>query len=109
MLYLGLTVGNIAGPQLYKTSEAPYYRTGLTANLIVLCIMFGVICIATAYLAILNKRNVKRRQALGKTGVHLDYSLESSDNWAKLRAQQAERAAAEGHVEQYNSNAFMDL
>ncbi|RSH80114.1 hypothetical protein EHS25_007316 [Saitozyma podzolica] len=107
MLYMGLTVGNIVGPQLYK--QAPYYREGLTANLIVLCILFGTIILQTFYLALLNKRNVKRRRAAGKTGAHYDYSLESSSHWAKLRERQQEAMVAEGHQETYNAQAFMDL
>ncbi|RSH85337.1 hypothetical protein EHS25_004733 [Saitozyma podzolica] len=109
MLYLGLTVGNIVGPQLYKSNQAPYYKDGLSANLIVLCIMFGTIILQTFYLAFLNQRNVKRRRAAGKTGAHIDYSLESSVNWAKLRQRQMEAMIAEGHQEAYNAQAFMDL
>lgn len=111
MLYMGLTVGNIVGPQLYKTAEKPYYHTGLTANLIVLCIMAGVVVLQTLYLTILNKRNERRRKASGKTGIHIDFSLESSANWEKLRQQQAEYEAKSGNNEgeQYNSQAFMDL
>ena len=110
MLYIGLTVGNIAGPQAYLTTEAPYYHTGLTANLAVLCVLFGIAILQTLYLALLNRRNVKRRRALGRTGEHRDFSLESSANWAKIRAKQAESNAAEGHLaEQYNADAFKDL
>jgi hypothetical protein len=71
--------------------------------------MFGTIILQTFYLAFLNKRNVKRRRAAGKTGAHIDYSLESSVNWAKLRQRQMEAMIAEGHQEAYNAQAFMDL
>jgi len=71
--------------------------------------MFGTIILQALYLAFLNRRNVKRRHAKGKTGTHVDYSLESSARWAKLRQTQAEAAALEGTVEQYNAQAFLDL
>jgi hypothetical protein len=110
LLYVGLTVGNIAGPQLYKANQAPFYQTGLISNLIVLCILFGVVCLQAFYLHILNRRNIARRRASGKTGAHLDFSLESSNKWENLRQRQAEANAAEGHTEAtYNENAFADL
>lgn len=111
MLYIGLCTGNIVGPQLYKQSERPYYSTGLTGNLVVLCIMFGCVILQALYLSFLNKRNVARRRALGKTGKHIDYSLESSAKWASMRQEQRENAKAEGgeDLEDRNDNAFKDL
>ncbi|ORY27751.1 major facilitator superfamily domain-containing protein [Naematelia encephala] len=116
MLYLGLTVGNIVGPQLYKSKQAPYYHSGLTANLIVLCIMVGTIFLQVLYLRYLNLRNVRRRKASGKSGVHIDYSLENSSHWEQLRGKQhAAEIADHGEVgqgakdETYNAKAFLDL
>lgn len=131
MIYIGLCVGNIVGPQvralpptralargradacalpqLYKTSESPYYKTGLTGNLIILCILSGFIAITTLYLQILNKRNIKRRQAAGKTGQNIDYSLVSSSKWESMRGKQLENAKMEGVKEVFNGNAFKDL
>ncbi|WWC88220.1 uncharacterized protein L201_003125 [Kwoniella dendrophila CBS 6074] len=112
MMFIGLSVGNIVGPQLYKSKEAPYYHTGLTGNLIVLCAMFGLIICQALYLAMLNRRNVQRRIAKGKTGAHVDLSLEKSSKWQELRERQRADQAAEGHVETegaYNDQAFMDL
>ena len=113
ILYIGLTVGNIGGPFVYYSSEAPYYHTGLTANLVVVCVLAGCVVFQMFYLRMLNLRNVKRRQALGRTGTHVDFSLENSSNWAKLRAEQKEKNLGEGHAseeaEVYNANAFSDL
>ena len=109
MIYIGLTVGNIVGPQLYKTNQQPYYHTGLIGNLVVLCIMFGVIILQALYLHYLNRRNIKRRIASGKTSRHVDYSLEAGKKWKALRARQAESDAAEGHHTEYNARAFEDL
>ena len=135
MLYIGLCTGNIVGPQVYLKKESPYYKTqvylwrdgterrlidsGLTVNLIILCIMAGLILLQTLYLIYLNKRNVKRREAMGKKGRAVDYSLEDSSKWASMRAQSNEQRFVNGeddvgvsHVEQtqaqHNESAFDD-
>ncbi|WVQ82643.1 hypothetical protein IAT38_004775 [Cryptococcus sp. DSM 104549] len=110
MIYVGLCVGNIVGPQLYKADEAPEYRRGLIANLICLTILSSLIAITGLYLAFLNRRNIKRRRANGKTGAVVDYSLVSSKKWAEMREKQAAADKAEGKEgEQHGSQAFMDL
>lgn len=93
---------------------------GLTVNLVVLCVMAGLILSQTLYLVYLNKRNVKRRQAMGKSGRAVDYSLEDSSKWASMRAQHQEQRFVNGdddvgvsHVEQpqserFNEHAFDD-
>ena len=129
MLYIGLTVGNIVGPQvshtmrlppsrrqlanlipqLYKQDQAPRYSSGLEANLAVLAILTGLIVFQTMYLRYLNQRNVARRRASGKTGAVVDYSLEKSSKWKNLRADQAAQDATEGHVEEHNTQGFLDM
>ncbi|ORY33755.1 allantoate permease [Naematelia encephala] len=112
MLYLGLTVGNIVGPQLYKSAQAPYYHTGLEANMGCLVALSALILLQAFYLGILNKRNVARRRANGKTGELVDYSLESSSKWQSLRADQAAKDEAEGvgaQAKEHNAHAFDDL
>jgi hypothetical protein len=95
------------GPQLYFSREAPYYRTGLIANMVVLIIMFGVCILQMLGLVLLNKRNIKRRAALGKTGVHVDYSLENSKNWAKMK-EDTGKSEEEMGVEHSAQEAFED-
>jgi hypothetical protein len=108
-LYVGLTVGNIVGPQLYKSSEAPYYKTGLTGNLVVLCILVGTVVLQVIWLQILNRKHNNARQAMGKSGPNVDYSLVSSSKWADMRAKQAAEREASGTEEVYNENAFKDM
>jgi hypothetical protein len=108
MLLAGLCVGNMVGPQLYLSKDAPYYKTGLTANLVVLCVMAGLIVVQAFYLKFLNHRNDKKRTASGRTK-NVDYSLESSANWAKIKAQHKHLEAERGFVEETNENAFADL
>lgn len=101
----------MVGPQLYLSSESPRYQTGLIANMVVLCLMFVIVIFQMFYLTFLNKRNAKRRIAAGKTGRHVDYSLENSSKWAKMKSDAAASAALEesgkGHV--VNEHAFEDL
>lgn len=102
----------MVGPQLYlENEEDDGFPTGLIANMVVLCIMFGLVLVQMAYLTFLNRRNVKRRIAAGKTGAHVDYSLENSSKWAKMRADAAAAGGGEegekGHA--VNEHAFEDL
>ena len=110
MLYVGLGIGNIVGPQVYLTVEgepsailslprssaAPYYRTGLIACISALCFLVLIILLQTYYLHHLNQRNVIRRRDRGKTGDLIDMSLEPPSAWAGLRARQVAQDEAEG-------------
>jgi hypothetical protein len=109
MLFIGLCLGNIVGPQLYLSKEAPQYQTGLIGNLVVLSILFGLIIVQALYLSLLNRRNAKKRKAMGKTGPNVDYSLESSSKWAEMKAQQRHMEQEGGLPEEFNVNAFEDL
>lgn len=51
MVFIGMCTGNVIGPLLYSTGQAPLYRPGL--------IPF--------YLMFLNRRHAQRREELGKT------------------------------------------
>ena len=74
-----------------------------------LCILSGLIVVQTVLLASLNKRNVKRRRASGRTGEVVDYSLEASNKWQGLRDVQASKDAAEGHREEHVTQGLLDL
>lgn len=75
--------------------------------------MFLLVILQTFYLIFLNKRNEKRRAAMGKTGRHIDYSLENSAKWAQMRADAAAAEVEEGEkgIAQnvINEHAFEDL
>jgi hypothetical protein len=119
----------MVGPQLYLPSESPIYQTGLIgktssycflgirlmkpANLAVLSLMFCLVVLQTFYLIFLNKRNDKRRAAMGKTARQVDYSLENSSKWAQMKADAAAVAAEDGEKGTaqtvINEHAFEDL
>jgi hypothetical protein len=75
--------------------------------------MFGLVILQTFYLLYLNKRNAKRRLASGKTGPHIDYSLENSGKWAKMRADAAAAGGGEAgekaQAEDAENEAFGDI
>ena len=42
LVFIGMCTGNVIGPLLYSTDDAPLYRPGLIANLIMF-VLVGVI------------------------------------------------------------------
>ncbi|KAJ5218959.1 uncharacterized protein N7498_001058 [Penicillium cinerascens] len=75
ILIVGQCVGNIIGPTLYTTEEAPLYRRGLTSNLALFCVLVVLILLNMAYLSFLNKQHSKQRVALGKNTEVVDHSM----------------------------------
>ncbi|KAE8150255.1 major facilitator superfamily domain-containing protein [Aspergillus avenaceus] len=76
VVLIGMCAGNVIGPQLYSTSQAPLYRPGLISNLI-LFVLTGVFAILTnIYLIHLNKKHSQKRQELGKSARVIDESMQ---------------------------------
>jgi len=75
ILLVGQCVGNIIGPNLYTTEEAPLYHRGLLSNLALFCVLWLLIMMNMAYLSFLNKKHEKRRVALGKDAKIVDHSM----------------------------------
>ncbi|CAG8223341.1 unnamed protein product [Penicillium olsonii] len=84
ILYVGQCAGNVLGPNLYTTAEAPLYRRGLLSNLALFCVLIGLTGANAAYLYYLNKKHEKRRVAVGKSAKIVDHSMQAvqavSDN-----------------------------
>lgn len=74
-LFIGQSAGNIIGPHLYTTAEAPQYTRGLVSNLALYVCIAVIVGFTTLYLMWLNKRHAKRRVALGKEAVIKDTSM----------------------------------
>ncbi|KAF7158138.1 hypothetical protein CNMCM5623_002804 [Aspergillus felis] len=66
VVLVGMCAGNVIGPQLYSTSQAPLYRPGLISNLIIM---------TNLYLVYLNRKQAKRRRELGKSAHIVDESM----------------------------------
>jgi hypothetical protein len=109
-------VGNVVGPLLYTTEEAPEYARGLRSNLALYCVLIVLVAITTVYLGILNRNHSRRRVALGKSAVILDTSLYSAEEAERLRQQQTPTAqgelvepGAENREDQVGARAFDNL
>ncbi|KAG2412225.1 hypothetical protein HFD88_009782 [Aspergillus terreus] len=75
VVLIGMCAGNVIGPQLYSTDQAPLYRPGLISNLI-LFVLVGVFAIITnLYLVYLNKKHAKKRREMGKPAQIVDESM----------------------------------
>ncbi|KAJ5085404.1 hypothetical protein N7532_010175 [Penicillium argentinense] len=75
ILIVGQCVGNIIGPTLYTTEEAPLYKRGLTSNLALFCVLVVLILANMAYMSILNKKHEQQRVAAGKDAKVVDHSM----------------------------------
>ncbi|KAJ5480050.1 hypothetical protein N7530_005559 [Penicillium desertorum] len=77
ILYVGQCAGNVLGPNLYTTNEAPLYRRGLLSNLAMFCVLIGLTGANVAYMYFLNKKHEKKRVALGKDAKIVDQSMQT--------------------------------
>lgn len=72
----GSAAGNIIGPLLFSSKDAPSYRPGLRACLSIFVALAAVIVIQLANLIFLNKMQEKRRVRNGKQAKLFDASME---------------------------------
>ncbi|GFF47791.1 uncharacterized transporter C417.10 [Aspergillus udagawae] len=75
LLIVGQCVGNIIGPTLYTTAEAPLYRRGLLSNLAMFCVLVLLCIINLVYLWVLNKKHSQKRVSMGKSATIIDHSM----------------------------------
>ncbi|KAL2413691.1 putative transporter [Exophiala dermatitidis] len=68
--------GNVLGPNLYTTGEAPLYHRGLMSNLALFVGLIGLYGVTVVYLIMLNRRHGKIRVSMGKKAVLVDQSME---------------------------------
>lgn len=67
VLFTGYCVGNIIGPQTFKTSEAPRYHSAYIAMLIGYCVKLSMVLLLYFYMWSVNKK--RDRESAG--GLHL--------------------------------------
>ncbi|TFK73221.1 allantoate permease [Pluteus cervinus] len=103
---MGHVGGNIVGPLLFTSSEAPGYSKGLSVLLASFCVCAAMVCITVAYLAYLNKWNERRRVAAGKPAKLVDYSMLTIEETREMRAKEAEGAPDQAKI---GKRAFDDL
>lgn len=75
VLFVLQCAGNVLGPNLYTTEEAPLYRRGLLSNLALFVVLIVLYAIQCVYLFFLNKKHAQRRVAMGKSAEIIDRSM----------------------------------
>ncbi|KAL1988166.1 hypothetical protein VTN96DRAFT_696 [Rasamsonia emersonii] len=74
-MIVGQSAGNVIGPTLYTTGEAPLYRRGLISNLVLFIVLIVLYAIQMGYLKILNHMHEQKRVSMGKQGKMVDHSM----------------------------------
>lgn len=69
MMFIAYCAGNIAGPQFFKTAEAPTYQTAFRAILICYIISATLAISLRVYLQLLNKKRDRDEGVQGSAGV----------------------------------------
>ncbi|KAF7185291.1 putative transporter [Pseudocercospora fuligena] len=82
ILFIGASAGNILGPNLYRTDEAPRYTRGLVSNLALFIAIIMLVGIGALYITVLNKKHAAARQRLGKSAQVVDLSMQSKSTLA---------------------------
>ncbi|KAH7338323.1 MFS general substrate transporter [Rhizoctonia solani] len=129
LIYVAQCAGNIVGPLLYKTTEAPYYHRGLISKYVfssqrlvhilkvspiqldLLDYLVVLIPITALYLTFLNKQHAAARRRAGKKVDIIDTSLEDSKRAREAAKQNEKSEGGEdgGQKRRLNDQAFNDL
>ncbi|KAL2822408.1 major facilitator superfamily domain-containing protein [Aspergillus granulosus] len=102
ILLVGQCAGNVVGPNLYTTEEAPGYRRGLLSNLAMFCVLVLLCALNMLYIAYLNKKHEKRRVAMGKSAKIIDRSMQAVGEPEEMDKGEAGETTSD-------DNAFKDL
>lgn len=68
MLFLAYCAGNIAGPQFFRTSEAPSYQTAFKTIMICYCLVIFLAIALRVYLQWMNAKRSKEEGFVGNAG-----------------------------------------
>lgn len=68
MLFLAYCAGNIAGPQFFRTSEAPSYQTAFKTIMICYCLVIFLAVVLRFYLQWMNAKRTKEEGFVGNAG-----------------------------------------
>ncbi|KAJ5633157.1 hypothetical protein N7490_009496 [Penicillium lividum] len=90
VVLVGIRTGNVIGPQLYSTSQAPAYRPGLITNLAIFVLVAVLAILTDVYLIALNKKHANKREALGKSANNVDESMLRKDKMGKSKVLELE-------------------
>ncbi|KAG4253884.1 hypothetical protein FPRO06_11177 [Fusarium proliferatum] len=96
---IGVSAGNIIGPLLFSSKDAPYYKPGLTKTMGITGALIGVILLQLVNLMFLNKMQERKRVKNGKPAKIRDLSMEHH----------YVANAQDNDEDGLGQNAFMDL
>ncbi|TGJ80869.1 hypothetical protein E0Z10_g7899 [Xylaria hypoxylon] len=75
VVIVGMCAGNIIGPQVFNTKDAPLYRPGLISALVQFVFVGALGLLIPMYLMFLNKMHERKRVELGKRADIVDESM----------------------------------
>ncbi|TKX19038.1 MFS transporter-like protein 166 [Elsinoe australis] len=104
VLFIGQSVGNIIGPNLYKTTEAPGYARGLKSNLAMFVLVAVLAGAGAGLIFALNKKHERERVRVGKAAKVEDLSM-ATDRHLRKEGEAVNQLDAGGVGER----AFEDL
>ena len=68
ILFTGYCLGNIAGPQTFRDSEAPYYHSAYIAMLVGYAVKLAMVVVLYVYMFMANKKRDREAAAAGSAG-----------------------------------------
>nr|XP_019013873.1 allantoate transporter [Kwoniella pini CBS 10737]OCF52654.1 allantoate transporter [Kwoniella pini CBS 10737] len=102
--------GNVIGPQVYLEREAPVYQTGLYTDIGCWVVLFCLIIAMRFYLGALNRKQARRRAAMGLPEDLQDMSIMSQQEATTYKIELTERMKDQGMDEtRLYENAFEDM
>ncbi|KAI1261371.1 major facilitator superfamily domain-containing protein [Xylariaceae sp. FL1019] len=75
VMIVAMCTGNIIGPQLFSTKDAPLYRPGLIACLVQFVFVGALGLLIPVYLMYLNRQHARKREEVGKQVDVMDASM----------------------------------
>ncbi|KAK0714011.1 major facilitator superfamily domain-containing protein [Lasiosphaeria miniovina] len=110
VVFIGMCTGNVIGPLLFSTDQAPLYRPGLIAALIMFVTVGGLSALIPLYLIILNRQHAKQRERLGKDAVLVDESMLAKNQMENSKAVEIEGGGANRNQRALDEdNAMRDM
>ncbi|ORY24487.1 putative allantoate transporter [Naematelia encephala] len=110
IMFTGSCVGNMIGPQLFISKEAPLYYTGLRSCLSLFTALCALIVVQGLYLMYLNKKQEKRRIDLGLPAAIRDISLMAIEEAEAYKAELTAMLRTQNMTEgQLFSHAYDDM
>lgn len=68
LLFIAYCAGNIAGPQFFRTKDAPHYNLAFRAILVCYCLVLGLAIILRCYLQWMNAKREREEGVQGSAG-----------------------------------------